>query len=31
MAALFHPGIFSVPAHLQHKYLPVTASAFQHV
>jgi iron complex transport system substrate-binding protein len=26
MAALFHPGIFSVPAPLRHKYLPVTAS-----
>jgi iron complex transport system substrate-binding protein len=31
MAALFHPGIFSVPAHLQHKYLPVTSSTLQHV
>jgi iron complex transport system substrate-binding protein len=31
LAGLFHPEIFSVPLHLQHKYLPVTASALQHV
>ena len=31
LAGLFHPGIFSVPAHLQHKYLPVTASSIHYV
>jgi len=30
LAALFHPEIFAVPARLQHKYRPVTASALQH-
>ncbi len=31
LAALFHPDIFSAPLHLQHKYLPVTASTHQYV
>jgi iron complex transport system substrate-binding protein len=31
LAGLFHPGIFSVPDHLQHKYLPVTASSVHYV
>jgi iron complex transport system substrate-binding protein len=31
LAALFHPAIFSVPTHLQHKYLPVTASPVHNV
>jgi iron complex transport system substrate-binding protein len=30
LAGLFHPEIFSVPLHLQHKYLPVTASNLQY-
>ncbi len=30
LAALFHPEIFQVPVHLQHKYLPATAAAFQY-
>lgn len=29
LAALFHPGIFSVPQQLRHKYLPASV-AFQH-
>lgn len=31
MAALFHPDIFSVPAKLQNKYLPVNASTLLYV
>lgn len=31
LAALFHPDIFSAPAHLQHKYLPVTRPAVHYV
>ena len=30
LASLFHPGIFSVPAPLSHKYLSVTAASLQH-
>jgi iron complex transport system substrate-binding protein len=30
LAALFHPEIFAVPARLQYKYRPATASALQY-
>lgn len=31
LAALFHPGIFTVPEKLQHKYCLATESSYQHV
>ena len=31
LAALFHPDIFSVPAHLQHKYLSAAEPILRHV
>lgn len=31
LAALFHPGIFSVPETLQHKYSPLAQTAFLYV
>ncbi|HUP11279.1 MAG TPA: ABC transporter substrate-binding protein, partial [Niastella sp.] len=31
LAALFHPGIFTVPEHLQHKYKPLHQSSLAYV
>ena len=31
LAALFHPGIFTVPEKLQHKYCKISESSFQYV
>lgn len=31
LAALFHPTLFTVPAHLQHKYQPLTQTTLAHV
>ena len=31
LAALFHPQVFSVPAHLQHKYSPLHQKEVAHV
>jgi len=31
LAALFHPGLFSVPTHLQHKYSPLFQIQLMHV